>query len=208
MPNPYRGGHALWNVDTLTQRPELAMHLGVIAGMWSVIEAQLGHVLATILHSDALVGMTIYSVIKAEGARLDAMDAIASERLSPVDYATFIALQKAVRSVGKQRDVLMHNIWAVSEAHPKSLVLHDVRKWTAFAASSRAENQTTNPDGHKKIYDAMIASSMEYKEQDFLAIQRDVKALYFQLLEFAMRLGTQGQQPANESRPPTNTPLS
>ena len=86
--------------SALRQRPDLAARVGCIIGMWAMVELRLSELLSAVLHADARVGGTLFSVIKAEGGRLAMTKAIAEERLVPDDLIEFEALRKRMKVSG------------------------------------------------------------------------------------------------------------
>jgi hypothetical protein len=191
MPQPFKGGASQpsWSNRSIKERPKLAKHIGIIVAMWATVEVQLGHTIAALLDADAFVGMTIYAELKSEPARLAAMIAIASERLSAEEFKEFEKLLERVRRTGKQRDRISHNIWATADEYPDSLILYDARAWAKFHASARSLNQARVADSrHDEVYDELIASTLEYKEHDFVFTQSAINELYMDLFNWTNEL--------------------
>ena len=198
MPQPFRpdGAHEfMLSMDALAMRPTFAAHVGVIAGMWSYIEATMADLVSTILLADALVGATIYGVIKAEAARFAAIDAIAMERLSQLDFDKYTELKKAVRSVGGQRDQLLHNLWVLPPKGTDGILLIDSRKHAFVNAASRSftardlERITAEEISmHNRAFETHGDRFNLYVEDDFLRIERDIRQLGTALTSFVLKL--------------------
>ena len=171
--------------------------------MWAVVESQLSYLLSVILQADARVGATLFSVITAEGGRLAMIKAVASDRLTLEQQKEYEALQKRVKSVGKYRDNIAHNIWAVSESNPDRLILYDARKYASATAS--ITNNVADPLRHsssqterQKFHDAFVHqfdaeqeyanSGRQYTEREFLHIESEITQLSFDLGQFASKL--------------------
>ena len=196
-------GESNSSLKSVAERPELAVHIGLIIGMWAVVESQLSHLLSIILQSDAKIGATLFSVIKAESGRLAMIDAIADDRFTLEQKTEYEALQKRVKSVGKYRDTIAHNIWGVSTTCPNSLILFDARKsarWMASFTSNLADplrhdkSLTENQKSHRALILHMTAereyanSAREYTEKEFLHIESEITQLSFDLGQFASKL--------------------
>jgi hypothetical protein len=190
MPKPFKGEYQ-WSLRSLEERPELAKHIALIASMWSVIEAELAKILSLILHTDALVGATIYSVIKSEGARTEAIESVIKHRLTASDLEQYRKLKDRVRRVGGQRDKFLHGLWAVPKGMPDSLVLVDSRAYTLLEASMVATMGGSTPreklDQHFTLFDAHMKAALSYDAKDFIEVETLIENLSRSLAAFSLR---------------------
>jgi hypothetical protein len=186
-------GETTWGLKVLAERPKLAAHIGLIVGMWATVESRLSHMLSIILHSDAEIGATLFSVIKAEGGRFAMIRAIAEDRLTPEQQAEYSALKKRIESVGSYRDAIAHNIWAISEDHPDSLILFDAKASARFMAILTKDLATVYPT-EKHQYDFIKSvedrkkSARKYTEKEFLHIEAEITAVAAEIADFSSRL--------------------
>ncbi len=194
MFEPFKKGTTTSSLKTLQERPKLAAHIGLIMGMWAVVESELSRLLSIMLQSDAEVGATLFSVIKAEAGRLAMIEAIAKDRLTSEQQAEFAGLKKRVTSVGGYRDRLAHNIWAISEDHPDSLILFDARAGAQFMAhlTSNVPGRGIFPrqDPEKSTSALMnhLDSAREYTEKEFLYIESEIAAVSVAIVRFSQKL--------------------
>jgi hypothetical protein len=204
MPQPFKG-QFIQVFDSLRHRPALAAHIGVIASMWGYVEVELGRLLAVILRSDAVTGMTLYMAIKAEPARLAAIEAIAAKNLSAADFAEYMALKKAVSNTGSQRDVLMHNPWALPDDGSDCLILLNSRKMAMHHAHTH-ESMLRSPfaldEGFRSAFWDFVGGAMEYKAADFEAIEQRITDLYQRVGMFVGKVGLQ-HLPQSPADPPS-----
>jgi hypothetical protein len=182
--------------------------------MWAIVEVALGRLLADILRSEAVTGMTLYMAIKAEPARLAAIEAVAGRNLTAEDFAAYKTLQKSIRTTGRQRDLLMHNIWALPEDDSDCVVMLDARKLithlshaSAYLASpwtgTPTEPLTTNT---REAFWELLNSPLKYVEKDFEIIEERITALLGEVETFSERLQTQSRERANPKPLPSNAP--
>lgn len=215
MPQPFRrdGFAVLPGFDALRLRPQFAAHVGIIAGMWSFIESKMASIVSTILHTDALVGATIYGVIRAEAARFAAIDAVANERLSRKDFDHWLALRKQVSSAGDQRNAVLHNVWSLPPQGVDGVLLIDSRKQALIHAAittsqgmpDDATSISTAPRRHA-IFQKHRDRMMLYKEEDFLNIEADFERLSLSLVAFDLKLSVRNLARVHESRTDQDEP--
>lgn len=183
MPQPYKG-HWTSNQKSLSQRPQLAAHVGIITSLWAQVDVNLGNLLAIVLQADAHVATAMYIAISNDGARSAAMRAAAKECLGPDLLTEFEDVLGRVSEAAEQRNKVVHAIWAVPENKPDSIIRLDNRAFTGWFASLTALNAKpraviTDKD-HKRMLKAMeshLGSAMEYKEHDFIQIEQRIETV-------------------------------
>jgi hypothetical protein len=114
--------------DSLTRRPQLAVRVAHIMGLWAHVDALLAVLLSRVLHADAEVGAILFSSVHAEAGRMAMIRAIVEERLSEPLQKEFSALQDKARKVGKHRDEMAHGLWGHSDEKENCLVLANTRQ--------------------------------------------------------------------------------
>ena len=123
MPQPLRPPYQLnINPETLSQRPELAAQIGIIAALWSRIEMWLGILLGDLLGAEARYGLAMYYAIVSTAARMDTIAAAATERIGKSALIEFESLLRAIRSRSRERNAIVHSNWGISLKHPKAIV--------------------------------------------------------------------------------------
>lgn len=207
MPKPYKGSWT-WGLKVLRQRPHLAANLGYIASMWAVVETKLANIVSRALQADALVAISIYSLIRSEGTRLEVIESLLRNRLSEGDFEEYQRLKKRVRRVGDQRDRFMHAIWATSMSKPESIILIDSRSQMTLDASAAAMSATgeSNSEQHSQLFDKHKASLLEYTQRDFIDLENLITELFAELCHFEDRLPPQKSGPEIQAQPPINAP--
>lgn len=167
----------------------IALRVGRIIGMWSIVEHQLGHLLSIILHTDARIGSLLFASIKSEAGRLSMLDSIIADRLTPEHQEEFRALKKRARTVGSYRDELAHTPWAASSVgelvllNSAAQLLHEAHRVAASAEDSeKALSQLFDHMG--KMYN----SNKCYSAREFDFVEREIRTLSDDLAVFAEKV--------------------
>ena len=123
------------SASALRQRPTLAAAIGAITAMWADIEHELGLIMASILGTDATLGIAIYLNLQSEWAQRKVLRTAAESRLSAEDAAMIVRFSESLRDRGKERNNIVHGLWGVSNKHPQDLV------WLSQRDSMQARSQ-------------------------------------------------------------------
>ena len=177
-----------YDIDVLTERPNLAAHIGKIAHLWTLVDIQLGLLLASMLRADARSATVMY--LKLRGARPHAMDAVAEDILDPSLLSDFRKLMGKVRDIEGSRNDVIHGLWAIDERDPNNLVWIDTALHLQEAIARRAAMHL--PVGPLLVegswwYEAWSSSKDSeriYGESTFIEIEKRVKSLLIQIAEF------------------------
>lgn len=181
MPQPFKGKWAM-SASTLEYRPKLAMHIGIIASMWTQVEVNLAMIVAKMLHAEASIAVAMYLPVKAEGARLAIMDAVAQERLTPQMQNEFEQLRKRIKNTGDERDHVIHGTWAHGENQDTLILLSQkemVRCYSNLLSNSAKQIETPAQD---------YSSMLEYNEKDFIQIETNIRSRIKETSEFWIKL--------------------
>lgn len=171
--------------DSIKKRPELAARVAHTIAMWSLVELSLSQLLSVILHSDAQVGATLFSTIRAESGRLAMIRAIAEDRLTPEMQHEYAALQKRITQVGSYRDAMAHGNWAASDDDPDCLILVDARHVATFIAAVTADvTRLKIEEKTKKLGEKYRKNARRYGAQEFDFIESEIKKLNADLSAF------------------------
>ena len=176
-------------IGEIAKHDAIALRVGRIMGMWSIVEHQLGHLLSIILHTDAYIGSLLFSSIKSEAGRLSMLETITADRLTPEHQEEFRALKKRARTVGSYRDELAHTPWAASSVgelvllNSAAQLRHEAYRVAAGAEDSeKVVSQLFDHMG--KMYD----SNKCYSAKEFDFVEREIRALSDDLLVFAEKV--------------------
>ncbi|GAC1354914.1 MAG: hypothetical protein NVSMB34_07520 [Variovorax sp.] len=205
MFDSFKGHATTKGLRSVNERPALAAHIGLIVAMWAMVESQLSELLSIMLHADAAIGATLFSVIKNEGGRLAMLKAVAEERLTPEQQAEYASLKKRITAAGDYRDRLAHNIWATSPDYPDSLILFDARASAHFVAlytKAIAVGRFSDQDDASAscAITNYLESARVYSEK-FLHIEAEITAASDDLGRFCWKLKAPTPLPHPEAKP-------
>src|SRR3989442_889088 len=127
MPQPikmFKGlmGRVTWGMESLKERPNLATHIGIIAGMSQHMEVAIGRVLGAILGTEAEVAVAMYFSLTGDAAKREVLETAARTKLSDELFAEFTVLLKSLKGPRGMRNDVVHGIWAVADERPDSLI--------------------------------------------------------------------------------------
>jgi hypothetical protein len=186
----------------LRQRPTLAAAIGVITGIYANIEHELGLIMASILGTDAALGIAIYLNLRAEKARHEVLRAAAESRLSTEHAAKIVGFWASLRDRSKERNNIVHGLWGFSDEHPKHLVLLSQR------GSMRARAQDKRWVGTNitiKSSDVMAMTDkprfMLYGERDFTDISNRLEECLKEALWLQAEIALDASTSATSSIP-------
>jgi hypothetical protein len=192
MPQPYFGS---WTSDqnSLAQRPHLAAHVGIIASLWSHVEYRLALLIARILHIDAEVATIMYLPVKSEAARLAIIEAIAKDRLPKELLLEFQTLRKRIGSTGAERDNIVHGLWALPGNGNDSVLWYDATKSVKSVSETISHLARRTEEMREKSITAkeFLDSVLEYKEQDFIAIETRIQERIGEIMTFGQKIPMQ-----------------
>jgi len=189
MFDPTRNDWQSLAIGEIGSHDAIALRVGRIIGMWSLVEHQLGHLLSIILHADARIGSLLFASIKSEAGRLAMLDSIISDRLAPEHQEEFRALRKRAKTVGSYRDDLAHTPWAVSSAG--ELVLLNSADQLMHEAHYVVTNAEDSPQAISRLFDhmgKMYDSNRCYSTREFDFIEKEIRALSDDLAAFAAKV--------------------
>ena len=194
MPQPYQG---LWSadIDSLSKRPELAMHIGIIIGMWANVDLAMARLLSEMLHISASRGTAMYVAIENDGARKASMRAAAKECLPEDLQKEFESLLVSLKTPAAQRNKMAHGIWGIPRDDIPILVWSDSRAAAKFSASltysSAIGLQNLKAHDWKGVEATMVeyqSGALSYGEKDFEAIEANVKRAILRIYIFIQKV--------------------
>lgn len=184
MPQPLIKDDGLnFNPEAVKARPQLAVHVAVIAGIVTNIEMVAGTFVAAMLGEDAELGSTAFLAIENEGSRLAVMRALAERILAPEDIAGLNNIFKKLRERRPDRNIVIHGVWGTSPHHPDALIYIDPRDFIHWMAS-----QVTSTLKNKQQPVSVWTKAKVYVEQDFIDIENRLEAFRKEASSFWSRV--------------------
>lgn len=120
LPEEYR---VSWGKDFLTQRPEHATAIACAIAGWSVVEASLAKVFASILHASPISAVTALEDARSFERRAELVSKVASVELPLADADLIAAVLGIARPLARTRNQFAHGIWLVPAHLPDTLLL-------------------------------------------------------------------------------------
>lgn len=189
MPQPFKGE---WSstIESVSQRPALAVHIAMIANLWATVEYSLGLLIAHILDAEAVVGTAMYLSLISETSRDAVLITAAKEKLSEDKFTEFEELIRTLKGPRKMRNVVIHGLWATAKDRPDSLILIDHRKMARMFSYTNKEMEPLSDELKKygKAIEDHANSALEYTEKDFIRIEDSIMAASSKLGKFSYDL--------------------
>jgi len=207
VPKPFKGT-LKYDPHSLKKRPNLAVHIGHIAHIWTMIDVLHGEMLAEMLRSESRFTTAVY--LRLRGARPHALDAVAEEVLTENLLKEFRKIMERCRKVESSRNDVVHGLWGIDESDDKVLIWIDPAahvKWfsatvTLDVATASAANTASSDDAWKRMEDALdkhLGSTLSYTEADFIEIENRISEIFSLVYRFSEKLSQQlgRQYPSN-----------
>jgi hypothetical protein len=190
MPQPYRsvaGDTITYGPHTLTERPDLALHIAIIASLWGTIDDRIARLFVPLIGNCYLTVTAMFFAVASLSARLDILKTAARVRASKELYAELDgSLVPEIRARARERVPIIHGLWGISERHPDALI--------------------SSPSFHER---PTPRKTLVYKRNDFIEIERRHLLLLDHLDAYNERLWTavlerveSSQQPQRPRPPP------
>jgi hypothetical protein len=108
--------------EALAQRPNIAAKIAQVAAAWSSVEVDVGLLLAILLDTEALTGVSMYLALSGSAAQDRVLLAAAEARL-PDDMQHIMSnMLRDIRARGKERNRVVHALWSVHPTDEKKLI--------------------------------------------------------------------------------------
>jgi len=189
MPKPYKGN---WSQSpaSLKQRPILAAYVGSIAALSTVLDATIGRLFGHLLGVDSEIATAMYLAIIAENPRSQAMNAVLKVKLTAERIKEFQDVIDSTKGPRKERNKVVHGLWAIPESNPDSIVLLDIGAFLRHNALMDARRAGAEYDVPKaeKSYNELFGSFMEYEEADFVAIETRLKEAFQRVADLMFKI--------------------
>lgn len=128
MPQPvgFKAYHLDDNVQSLRDRPDHLMRIGLVAAAWACVERQLIYVFAAGLffttHAEKTAS-TALATIESLSARLDIIGALLKPRIPKELFDEFaVELLPEIRRRSRERNLIVHSHWGVAEEYPEHII--------------------------------------------------------------------------------------
>ena len=126
MPQPVRPTIiASFLPEKLHTRPDLAVRVAVISGIWGQIERDLGMLLAAMIGAEARTVVGMYLSLVSAPAQRASIEAVASLKLGDIQQASLKRILRKVADKAKERASVIHGAWGVSANYPNALIWAD-----------------------------------------------------------------------------------
>lgn len=160
--------------ENLLERPDLCAHIGVISVLWNKIDAEIGEMFANLLGVNASVGITLYLAVDSDSAKSSMIRAIA-KKASDVDRAKIETLIQDYRAKSKNRNKVVHGIWAIPTGYKDELLWTDPRDFVRQIADLHHSVLTRIPAEYPR--DKVIL----YLAADFEEIEQQAEAFFHEV---------------------------
>jgi len=130
----------------LESRPDLAIQIAHVAAAWGHLERQIELLVLVMLGTEARIGHAIYSALTGSGAQRATIDAIAKVTLSETEQEALTKIWSDFSARGKERNRVVHGIWAKCDEFPKHIILMDLEPWIAALARFEAKASKSDAD--------------------------------------------------------------
>ncbi|MBV1799727.1 hypothetical protein [Siccirubricoccus sp. G192] len=154
-------------MDAMKARREHAELIAGTIAAWSQVEAQMGIVLASMLHTKSGPFVIMYSAIESQTAQFAVLDATAKDTLSKGDADLFCASTIAIRRASSHRNKFAHRIWGITNKFPESILLAKSNVLWNFQAQFSAELMLNSP-ADTNFPKTDFSEIYAYKIQDLL----------------------------------------
>jgi hypothetical protein len=192
----------------LAQRPELATMIARIAAAWSMVEVDIGFLLAEVLDTDARTGVSMYLALTGSAAQDRAFSAAVEACLPQEMHLEFSTLLKDMRSRGKERNNVLHALWSIHPNDEKKLI--NCPPANIVRTVSRAYD---NIFGREDVLstppsDEFVAELSVYEYTDFDNIISRVAELREKIQAFFLRIAKHNQAKTLLERTKARRPLT
>jgi hypothetical protein len=117
------------------------------------------------------------------------MEKAAEVKLDEIELARFRDLLKKFSSIRRERNNVVHGVWAVSEEAPNSLILTNSKSFLILTGATQTdfkpESQELKHFG-KLMQD--MDTNLEYKERDFVELEARIISLSRKISEWSIEI--------------------
>ncbi|MGO9025847.1 MAG: hypothetical protein ACLQIQ_16355 [Beijerinckiaceae bacterium] len=168
----YSKANVTFGIRFLEDRPECALIVARCVATWSYIETQLAVLLASLLHIDFKPAAAIFLAIQNSRTQQQVLRAAAEVVLNEQDFELLEALMNTVASVEKERNDLVHGVYAgsmliergIAWASQKDYVGHTVTVW-----ASNYQNMSS---------EALMSKTFIYEPEDLETVASKLEWLH------------------------------
>lgn len=113
----YQDFHYVLGASALKQIPDFVSRIGLCAASWSYVDHQMALLLGVLLGAQNEAAIAIFSLLKRASNQRESLETAGLYRLSGEATDLLDALLRMAKSVGKERNDLIHGQWG-SLTHP------------------------------------------------------------------------------------------
>lgn len=196
MPQPLiKGATVYFSGNAIEERPILAKHIGIIAGLWTDLDVRRATLLCDLLRTEARLATAMYMSIATDGGKQAVLNAVVEEKF-PELFEEFYLLSKTIGKTANERNNVLHGIWGLSNQNSETLIWIDLKNHVKASATLREVGDSImDSKDHKplekKLHDDIsleLEAHREYTEKDFINIENRIKERIEELRQFGLKV--------------------
>jgi hypothetical protein len=199
------------NFEGLTNLPEHAAMLGHIVSQASLVDSNLGYLLAYLTQTSASVAIAMFHAVNSTDAQRAMLNAAAEQQLAGAELDEFKDLLSDFRTRSGERNRLVHNIWGISPQHPGKAVWCPAKDYTKLPVTLAITQTADALPLFMEKYEGIWESCSVYTVKDLQDVYKrltdfgeQVRSFMVKLLAEHPALAAIGQQPI--SSPDSESP--
>jgi hypothetical protein len=184
MPQPLRKYCEMnFTPNSVTERPALAGKFALVVALSAQLENRLAALLSILCGSNAETTMAMFMAVNSSDAQRAMLRAAAESVLTGHELEQFGDLMDEFRTRYRERNKIVHGLWAASSSHPNALLL---ARASDFAGMWKrvAVLAATNAPPPDNILDGVWQNVMVYREKDFDDVVLRLTAFDAQIMNF------------------------
>lgn len=187
MPQPFKlSGRIHVGPGSLNNFPKIAARIGMIAAHEEQIQLYMTLVLAAMLGHGRSAGLTMFNALSGSTQRRSVIDAIAVDVLDPQDHKAFEAITKKMTTSRKNRNSVVHGIWAVTDGHFDKLLRIDPSDQISHYVKTGVHPMRDGIRDGLKFW--------HWAEKDFIDVEKLCSEISDELIAFMLKIDNKYQQ--------------
>jgi len=188
MPQPLRKKVGLnLMFERIGEKPELAAKIGQIVAISGLMESRLSAILASVSGGNVEVTMAMFQAVNSTDAQRAMVKAAAEVALSGHELEALLELMDEYRNRARERNKIVHGIWATADEFPDALLLGRAADLAAMAKRITQLNGEWS-SATEDLTEVIWRNCMVYEAKDFDDVISRLKGFDNQLANFWMSL--------------------
>jgi hypothetical protein len=207
MPQPIRFTCEV-KFEGLSTLPQHAEWLGHIVTLASSIDSNLGYLLAYLSRSSASVAIPMFHAVVSADAQRAMLMAAAEQQLAGAELEEFRELMEDFRTRARERNRLVHNIWAWSPQHPGKALWCHAKDYSRMPLRFAALQNSDELPLFQQTLDTMWQYCSTYTVKDLQDVYQRLRQYNERTSEFVGKLLAEhpALKPGVPISPPDNAP--